>query len=444
MMFDPAGKRVVVMGLGRFGGGVGVARWLATERAEVLVTDLQPADKLADSVHALDDLVGNGSVTLRLGEHRESDFAGCEALVVNPAVPLPWTNPHIRTAREAGALVTTEIGLLVGQVASNDAGRRRTIGITGSAGKSTTAAMLAHALRLLGQPAHLGGNIGGSLLERLDRIGPADRIVLELSSAMLHWLCDWSPGVAVVTNLLPNHLDWHGSPAHYAASKHRITTHQRPGDTTVLGASLRDWPTAPGAVVHRLGQGECVAGLAVPGVHNAQNAALARTTIASLGTGASHAQIDDALRSFPGLAHRLCLVGQREGVRYYDDSKSTTPQSTLLALDAFASRGELSRVHLVAGGYDKGSDLTPIAARARGLAGLYCIGATGATIAGAAQSNASKCTTLDAAMAAIAARVRPGDIVLLSPGCASWDQFENFEQRGLEFARLARQPGNAP
>ena len=444
MIFDPTGKRVTVMGLGRFGGGVGVARWLAAQQADVLVTDLQPAEKLADSIASLDDLASDGRVTLRLGEHRESDFTACDALIVNPAVPKPWDNPHIRAAREAGALVTTEIGLLVEQLASTEAGRRRVIGVTGSAGKSTTASMIAHVLRALGHPVHLGGNIGGSLLEHLDRIAPTDRIVLELSSAMLHWLGDWSPGVAVVTNLSPNHLDWHGSLAHYTACKHRITAHQQPGDSAVLGDSLTDWPTPRAGDLQQLAPGDRVEGLAVPGSHNAQNAALARATVECLGTTATPVQIESSLRAFAGLAHRLCFLGNRKNICYYDDSKSTTPGATLLALDAFEARGELARVHLIAGGYDKGSDLTPIALRAGGLAGLYCVGATGHALAAAAPANAHTCGTLDNAMAAIAARAVAGDIVLLSPGCASWDQFDNFEQRGRAFAALAGLPGSTP
>ncbi len=444
MTFDPTKKRVTVMGLGRFGGGVGVARWLAAQHADVLVTDLQPAEKLTDSVASLDDLVRDGRVTLRLGEHRESDFTCCDALVVNPAVPKPWDNPYIRAAREGGAIVTTEIGLLVEQLAGSDEGRRRVVGVTGSAGKSTTASMIAHALRALGHTTHLGGNIGGSLLESLDRIAPTDRVVLELSSAMLHWLGGWSPGVAVVTNLAPNHLDWHGSFAHYAACKHHITANQQPEDSAVLGPSLSTWSTVPGVHVHRFDPSARVEGLAVPGSHNARNAALARAAIDCLGITASRAQIDDALRSFAGLPHRLCFLGKRKNARYYDDSKSTTPQATLLALDAFEARDGLARVHLIAGGYDKGSDLTPIALRAGGLAGLYCIGATGRGLAAAAPANAHDCATLDSAMAQVAARAQPGDIVLLSPGCASWDQFDNFEQRGLAFAALAGLSGSDP
>jgi UDP-N-acetylmuramoylalanine--D-glutamate ligase len=427
-----AGKRVTVMGLGRFGGGLGVTRWLAAHGATVLVTDLEPESELQSSVAALDDLVTEGRVRLCLGQHREGDFTSCDLLVANPAVPHPWANPYLQAARGAGVEVTTEIGLLIERLSD----RRRVIGVTGSAGKSTTAAMIAHALTAAGQPVHLGGNIGGSLLESVASITPDNWVVLELSSAMLHWVEDWSPGVAVVTNISPNHLDWHGSFEHYQQSKRRLLTSQREGDIAILGPSLDDLTTAPG--VHRVivPASDGVRDLAIPGSHNALNAGLACATISSLELEGSAAGYQDATRSFPGLPHRLCLLGEREGVRYYDDSKSTTPEATLLALRSFDELGELSRVHLIAGGHDKGSDLTPIAAQAPYLAGLYCIGATGPGLVRSAGERAFDCHTLDRAACEIGERARRGDIVLLSPGCASWDQFTNFEQRGRAFASL--------
>ena len=329
--------------------------------------------------------------------------------------------------------ITTEIGLVVARLPD----RRRVIGVTGSAGKSTTAAMTAHILRTCGRSAHLGGNIGGSLLGALTGIGPDEPVVVELSSAMLHWLGDWSPGVAVVTNITPNHIDWHGSLEHYTESKLRILCSQQAGDSAVLGPTLGE--TATAAQVRRVvvEPSAGIEGLAVPGSHNALNAAMACAAVAQLVPELQTEALHDAVRTFPGLPHRLRLLGEDEGVRYYDDSKSTTPEATLLALRAFDDRGELGRVHLIAGGYDKGSDLAPIAARAAEIAGLYCIGKTGPRLAEAAGEHATECHTLDRAMREIRSRARRGDVVLLSPGCASWDQFENFQQRGQRFASLA-------
>ncbi|MCC7387606.1 MAG: UDP-N-acetylmuramoyl-L-alanine--D-glutamate ligase [Phycisphaerales bacterium] len=432
-MTDLAGKRVTVMGLGRFGGGLGVTRWLAAQGARVLVTDLEPAAKLHESLAKLDDLVKAGRVTLALGGHTREQFTGCDLLVANPAVPRPWENAYLRASSEARVPVTTEIGLLIERLPD----RRRVIGITGSAGKSTTTAMIAHVLRSCGQPTHLGGNIGGSLLESLPAITVDDWVVLELSSAMLHWLGAWSPRVAVVTNITPNHIDWHGEFEHYAASKRRLLGSQQPGDAAVLGPALADLATNPGVRRVVLDGGARVDGLAIPGSHNALNGAMACAAVSQLGLGLTTERIHGAVRSFLGLPHRLCLLGEREGVRFYDDSKSTTPEAAVLALRSFEERGELARVHLIAGGYDKGSDLSPIAAKSAEIAGLYCIGKTGPKLAAAAGEKARNAITLDRAMREVRANTRRGDIVLLSPGCASWDQFENFEQRGRRFASLA-------
>lgn len=444
------------MGLGRFGGGLGVTRFLANQGADVLVTDLDPEDKLRDSIAQLHPLIDSGSVTLRLGSHNVSDFTTRDLIVANPAVPRPWDNRFLRAAQAAGIPITTEIGLLVERLPD----RSRTIGVTGTAGKSTTAALIAHILRQTGHPAELTGNIGGSLLGRIDTLDPQTWIILELSSFMLYWLGKgqanqgkrggWSPHIAVVTNIAPNHLDWHGTADHYAASKQKLLAAQRPGETAILGESVSHWPTQPGITRVLVPQETRFGPLLIPGAHNQLNAAMAHAAISALSIpNLSDAQIRAAAATFPGLPHRLQLVAERGSIRFYNDSKSTTPDATLLALDAFRGSG-LNRVHLIAGGYDKGSDLAPIAAAAKQLASLSTIGATGPTLAAAAIAAGAQRVhnpgTLDAAMADLAARARPGDVVLLSPGCASWDQFTNYEARGDRFAALVRQrfPGPAP
>jgi UDP-N-acetylmuramoylalanine--D-glutamate ligase len=433
-----ADKRITVMGLGRFGGGVGVTRWLCSQGAHVLVTDAADEETLVEPLGLIRPLIDSGAVSLRLGGHAEEDFRSADMVVANPAVPRPWENKYLNAAREAGVPITTEIGLLVHRLPN----RLRTIGVTGSAGKSTTTAMIHHILTRCAPPAHVGGNLGGSLLGSLEQIGAEDWIVLELSSAMLHWIDAWSPHVAVVTNVRPNHLDWHGDFEHYRRSKLRLLQWQRPGDAAVFAEPPADAGAAPAAGVRVVVVGEAEARawaeagsgieLRVLGAHNRLNAATAVAACTCLGApGVSPRACWEALETFPGLPHRLEFVGELDGVAFYNDSKSTTPEATRTALSAFA---DPSRVHLIAGGYDKGLDLAPLCEAAMKCAGLYTIGQVGPRLSGPART--IRCETLERALDAATNAAQPGEVVLLSPGCASWDQFTNFEQRGRAFERF--------
>lgn len=429
------------MGLGHFGGGAGAARWFAARGADVLVTDLAPPERLGAALGSLADLVERGAIRLRLGEHNVSDFTDTDFVVANPAVPKPWENRFLRSAAAAGVPVTTEIALVAERLPE----RARALGVTGTAGKSTTAAMIDHVLREAGRTVVFGGNIGGSLLPVLHTIGPETFVVLELSSAMLHWLGAWSPGVAVVTNFAGNHLDWHGSLGHYRESKQRILRSQRPGDGAALGPGLSEWETTGGVRRVELSEHDRLFNLAIPGEHNRTNAALALAGARLLDPSLDATRAEESLRLFRGLAHRLELVVESGGVRFFNDSKSTTPESTVLAVRAFGEAG-LRRVHLIAGGYDKGASLAPIARLADELGGLYTIGATGAAIAADAGAGAEFRGDLPGAVALAMSRLRDGDILLLSPGCASWDQFVNYEERGNLFRELVTEhlKGAAP
>jgi UDP-N-acetylmuramoylalanine--D-glutamate ligase len=378
-------KRVVVMGLGRFGGGVGVARYLATRGVDVLVTDLLGADSLANSLAKLDGL----PIRYSLGGHNVRDFTQADLVVVNPAVD-PRNNPYLTTALEAGVALTSEIRLLAGALPT----RTKTIGVTGTAGKSTVTAMIGHILD--SGPGrgrvHIGGNLGGSLLDRIDTITADDWVVLELSSFMLEGLAldGWSPHIAVLTNLSENHLDRHGSWDAYVAAKASIFQHQQPEDYAVLlreDASRFDLSRLPGEQTSLLAddvpEANLDVDLLIPGAHNRMNAAMACTAARFVGVAWGDAQ--RAVASFAGLPHRMQLVCEHGDVRYYDDSKSTTPQAAMLAIGCFApspdqaSRGEAGGgTHVILGGYDKGSALNELGRFAgANCTGVYTIGATG-------------------------------------------------------------------
>jgi UDP-N-acetylmuramoylalanine-D-glutamate ligase len=365
------------MGLGRFGGGVGVARWLAAQGARVTVNDAAAADTLADSIAQLDGL----PITFKLGGHDPADFLAADLLVLNPAVDKA-KSPAVQAALAAGVPYTTEMNLFLERCPAF------TIGITGSVGKSTTTSLIFEALKAgLHQPSDaprqqsprvfLGGNIGRSLLSELPHIRPEDLVVLELSSFMLEDTprIAWSPRVAIVTNLFPNHLDRHENMAGYAAT--------------------------------------------------------------------------DAILHFPGLSHRLQLVhtltvGTRP-IRFYNDSKATSPDASLTALRAFPPRSALFLV----GGYDKHIDMSEfISALAASAGGVIGLGQTGQALLDQVRAvgnlppeRLAYAGTLDAALplAASWARSDPalGSIVL-SPASASWDQFPNYEKRGDLFIQLAR------
>jgi UDP-N-acetylmuramoylalanine--D-glutamate ligase len=470
------GKRVTVMGLGHFGGGAAVTRWFCNQSAHVILTDVSTPEKLSGSLELIKDLLDAGKVTLALGGHQVTDFTSCDLVVANPAVPRPWDNQYIKAAKEAKVPVTTEIRLVIERLPDPT----RLIGITGSAGKSTTSAMIAHVLKAqLGEDrVRFGGNIGGSLLGELEQMrqgatnGAGHWTVLELSSAMMYWLgkgvgypsaAGWAPRVAVLTNLSDNHGDWHGDFPHYAASKCNIFKYQPSGSVALCADRGPEVMTRLEALgVHPVFINAAPEGademavrehlkLRIPGMHNRLNArvacAAANAALTLDGHAAPLATLLDQVSSFPGLPHRLQLVHESNGVRWFNDSKSTTPESCLLAVEAFSKaggEGGPGTVHLVAGGYDKHSDLTPVAKLASSLAGLYTIGATGPAIDAAAHAAGfvtASCGTLAGAVKVISQRIKPGDVVLLSPACASWDQFKNYEERGGHFAALAR--GNA-
>ncbi|MDP7636583.1 MAG: UDP-N-acetylmuramoyl-L-alanine--D-glutamate ligase [Phycisphaerae bacterium] len=427
---DIAGLRVTVVGLGRFGGGVGVTRWLAGMGAKVTVSDKAPAADLAESIEQLEGL----EVTLHLGGHDPRDLLQADLLVVNPAIGLD--SPLLQAARDAGVPQTTEINLFLQRCPAP------IVAVTGSVGKSTTTVMIGEILAKR-FAVHVGGNIGRSLLENLDDIAPNHVVALELSSFQLAATpaVRISPHVAVVTNLSPNHLDRHGTMAAYQDAKKNIFRFQRGGDMLILNAAdaeIAKWRVEAPARVDFFDPAAEPFELTVVGVHNQTNAQAAWAAARQFGIDRTAAA--EGLTAFGGLPHRLELAAEHGGVRYYNDSKCTTPGGAISALEAFEPRN----VILIAGGYDKHLGFDALGrAIAKRVKTLIAIGATRDKIATAAEKHRVEdmpaiimAEDLAAAVDIAADSTNKGDVVLLSPACASYDMFANYRRRGQAFAEL--------
>ena len=427
-----SGKRVTVVGLGRFGGGIGVTQWLCGQGAEVTVSDRASANDLAGSVAQLEGFSG---VKLHLGAHDPGDFLQTDLLVVSPAIR-PDIGP-LKAAAQAGVPRTTEMNLFLERCAAP------IVGITGSVGKSTTTAMIGDILSRK-FTVHVGGNIGKSLLRDLEAIKGDHVVVLEMSSFQLEETeaIGISPAVALVTNLSPNHLDRHGTMEAYARAKQNIFRFQGESDLLILNSAdeaLDGWgDLAPGRVEF-FNPGGRRFDLQVTGEHNQINAQAAWAV--ARGFGIDRAGAADALRNFESLPHRLQLIAQGRGVKYYNDSKCTTPGGLIVALEAFERR----TVIVIAGGSDKDVSFDKMgAAVAQRAKALVVLGATAGKIAAATEK--SRCdpeppvhtaVDLERAVATAAELAGEGDVVLLSPACASYDMFTNYQERGARFVELA-------
>ncbi len=429
-----AGKRIAVFGLART--GVAVVRALTAAGAVITVWD-DDADRRAP----LSDLAGD---LYRL------DLSGFDALVGAPGVPLNHPAPHPVVARAQNASVPVIGDMDLFQGARGQLPAHKLVGVTGTNGKSTTVALITHLLNQAGLPAVAAGNIGLPVLS-LTPLPSGGIYVFELSSFQLELTRAIDADIAILLNLSPDHLDRHGSMGAYLAAKKRLFDLQSPGRSAIVGldtaetAALADTlpgpvitiatrttadihVTATGSLVER---GETIAGLrdcaALKGRHNWQNAAAAYAAARALGV--DREVLLNGLRRFPGLAHRQEPVATVRGVQYINDSKATNWEAAATGLSAF------DRVHWLAGGRLKDEDTTPIVPLLPRVLRLYAFGEAADTVVdlfGAAVPQL-RCRTLTEAVDAAAARAMPGDVVLLSPGCASFDQFRDFEARGDTF-----------
>lgn len=453
------GRRVLVMGLGSFGGGAGAARYLAEQGGRVTVTDLRSARQLSSSIEALAGL----PIEFVLGEHRRDDFERAEIVVANPAVP-PG-HPLLEHARSSGAWVTSEIELFLESVPA------RVVCVTGTQGKSSTCHLIAALLRGAGIPAYLGGNFGGSLLPEVGRLRAEDVVVLELSSYQLEALHDpLELGaridrvlVACVVNVLADHLERHQTVQAYAQAKRRILDLLASEGVAILPADdawASSWSPPRGRRVEfsiapdattplRLVGGSFLfeerilasaADLKLPGDFQRANALAALGVAHSIGAKPERlAQMLGEIRSLP---HRLECLGRFRGRLVYDNGVSTTPDSTISALRSLAGAA-----CLIAGGRAKALSLEGLVAACRGRVSLaVCYGEARERFAQALRAGEVPCVTaatLEEAVRVAFERAPSGADLLFSPACSSFDAFANFRARAEAF-RAALPPRDDP
>lgn len=431
-----AGRRYAVVGLGR--NGLPAARALLGLGASVSVWDDSPASRAASGLPLHDPAAG---------------LHGFDALVLSPGIPhrLPAPHPSALAAADAGIPVLSDADLLFQAVRAAGSGADF-VGITGTNGKSTTTALLAHILDTSGRPNAAGGNLGTAALA-LPLLGNEGVYVLEMSSYMLERLQALRFDAAALLNLSPDHLDRHGDMAGYTAAKLHIFDRQQPGDAALVGIDDPDTAAlAPGRTTvsgHQPADVWCDAGTlrdaagpilamaeapALPGAHNAQNAAAAAALALALGVG--RAAIARGIATFAGLPHRQQLVATVDGVAWVNDSKATNADAAARALACY------DRFVWIAGGQAKAGGIEALRPLLPRVAHAELIGqdapVLAATLAAAGVPHHTS-GTLDAAvpLAAAAARRKGAPVVLLSPACASFDQFSGFEARGARFRDLA-------
>lgn len=445
---DLKGKRVLVVGLGR--SGVASALFLKARGARVTVSDSKAEDELREQIPVLLDQ----GITVETGGHGERTFRGQDLIVVSPGVPVDA--PPLTQARALGETVIGEIELaaqfLPGAIAA----------ITGSNGKTTTTTLIGEIMKAGGFPTLVGGNIGTPAISLVAQATPATITVLEVSSFQLETIQTFRPKVAVILNITPDHLDRHRTFQAYADAKARIFENQQASDFAVLNADDATcvemasrskaqvfWFSRQGEVE----RGACVRGeqvvfhnseeirkvmpvseIPLKGSHNLENVLAA--VCAAVLMGCDPGRIGSAVRAFRAVEHRLEFVANIRGVQYFNDSKATNVDATIKALESFPAN-----IHLILGGKDKGSDYTVLNDLLRQrVKKVYTIGAAAEKIETQIGKAAEivHAETLESALKRAATAAVPGDIVLLAPACASFDQFKSYEHRGRVFKDVVR------
>jgi UDP-N-acetylmuramoylalanine--D-glutamate ligase len=434
------GKKVLIVGLKK--SGMASAELLVRQGAIVSATDLKELDQLPGAR----EFVSRLAIPFRRQD--SETFQGYDLIVLSPDVPADL--PQIEEARRRGTPVIGEVELAAPFL------KGESIGITGSNGKTTTTSLIGHILRHAGVPVQVGGNIGTPVTAMVDRSRSDGWNVLELSSFQLETIVEFRVHIALALNVTQNHLDRHHTFERYAAAKGRLFETMRSGDIAILNAEdpvCAGYAAITAARVewfsgkHKVASGASLCGdklivdgkllmeageIPIRGRHNVENVLAA--AVAAARVGVERAAIAEAVRTFQAVEHRLEFVRRVGGMDFYNDSKATSVDATLKAVDAFPGG-----LWVILGGKDKGLDYSvlrePLGARARGA---LLIGAAAAKIAAALEGAVPlvDCGTLQAAVAYAYQHGREGDTVLLAPACASFDQFQSYEHRGEVFKQL--------
>jgi UDP-N-acetylmuramoylalanine--D-glutamate ligase len=444
-MLSLGNRRVTVVGLGR--SGVAAGRLLVREGAQVTLTDTKTEAELGFYLGQLADT----EVRFNLGGHALKDFLQADLVVLSPGVPTHLE--PIRAAKDKGIPVIGELELAFSRF------KAPVLAITGTNGKSTTTTLLGEIYKNQGRRVFVGGNLGSPLCEAVLSSLSWEAAVVEVSSFQLETVSDFRPRVAALLNMTPDHLDRYRNIQEYQEAKFRIFRNQKAGDHAVLNGDdpmteklinsgrlaaqvhcfgrvkpLREGMVVSGDyVVYRDPKAErllCkVQEVKIKGAHNLENAMAA--SLMALISGCEPRVIAETLRVFPGLEHRLEFVREIRGVRYFNDSKGTNVGAVMMSLESFQGP-----VILIAGGLDKGSDFSPLRDPVRRtVKQVILIGKSKDTIRQTLSGCAplEECATLDEAVNLADRLGCPGDVVLLSPACASFDMFKNFEERGKAF-----------
>jgi UDP-N-acetylmuramoylalanine--D-glutamate ligase len=445
---DLQNKRVLVVGLGK--SGVASALFLNAKGARVTVSDSKSEDQLGEAIPVLLD----AGIAVETGGHGERTFHGQDLIVVSPGVPVDA--PPLVQARALGETVIGEIELAAQFFPGT------IVAITGSNGKTTTTTLAGEIIAAGGFPTIVGGNIGTPAILLVEGATPDTIAVLEVSSFQLETIQTFRPKVAVVLNVTPDHLDRHRTFATYVDAKARIFENQQATDFAVLNADDPTCAELPGRarakvfwfsrkkevnqgaymrdgdIVFRDAKTQSevmpISEIPLKGAHNLENV-LAAICVGAV-MGCKPDAMRRAVRDFKAVEHRLEYVATIRGVEYYNDSKATNVDATIKALESFPAN-----IHIILGGKDKGSDYSVLKDLLKQRAKrVYTIGAAAEKIESQVGDSAEivRAETLDAAVKRIASTAAAGDIVLLAPACASFDQFQNYEERGRVFKQLVQ------